>query len=53
VPAELEPLWPCYRLVLERLATQTEIDTTMSIDDVDRLCIALDAWRSAKPEGSA
>lgn len=40
-------MWPCYRLVTEGLATWTEVTTTMSIDDVDRLGIAADAVHDA------
>ena len=40
IPNELQPDWPCYRLVTEQLATWTEVSTTMSIDDVDKLGIA-------------
>jgi hypothetical protein len=43
VPPELEPAWPCYRLVIEQLATWTEVSTMMDIDDVDLLNIAADA----------
>ncbi len=37
-------MWPCYRLVIEKLATWTEVSQTMSIDDVDGLFRAAFAW---------
>ena len=37
-------MWPCYRLVIEKLATWTEVTTTMSIDDVELLLTAALAW---------
>lgn len=48
-------MWPCYRLVNAKLATWTEVTQTMSINDVDLLCIAADAIfdaESAPPEES-
>lgn len=40
-------MWTCYSLVLEKLATMTEVETLLSIDDVDRLRIAADAYFDA------
>ena len=35
-------MWSCHRLVNDKLVTWTEVTTTMSIDDVDLLCISAD-----------
>lgn len=40
----MEAVWPCYRLVIEKLATWTEVSSLMSIDDVDMLFQAALAW---------
>jgi hypothetical protein len=40
--------FPAYRLWLEERATLTEIDSTMSIDDVDLAVMALDEWNDAE-----
>ncbi len=39
-------MWPCHRLVIERLATWTEVSTLMSIDDVDLLFEGASLWNS-------
>jgi len=51
IPAELGPAWPCYRLVVEHLATWTEVTETMSIDDVDEVCVVADAHFDATQGG--
>lgn len=40
-------IWPCRRLVLERVATLQELETVYSIDDVAEANEALDAWQEA------
>lgn len=43
---------PCYRLVvIEKVATWTEVSERMSIDDVDCMCILLDTLARARAEG--
>jgi hypothetical protein len=37
-------VWPCYRLVIEKLATWTEVRYLMSIDDVDLMLKGAFAW---------
>jgi hypothetical protein len=48
---EHERRWPCYRLVLEGKATWAEIKT-MTLDEVDLLNLALDAWKAAEREAN-
>ena len=40
-------MWPCYRLVLERYVTWSDLEQ-MSLDDVDLLNIAADDWLEAE-----
>lgn len=41
---------PCYRLVVvERIASWTEVTESMSIDDVDLICILLDTMKAGNP----
>lgn len=40
-------MWPCYRLVLERYVTWSDLEL-MSIDDVDDLIVAVDDWNAAE-----
>lgn len=40
-------MWPCYRLVLERYVTWSDLER-MSIDDVDELVLAADDWTAAE-----
>lgn len=47
LPPEIEVCWPCYRLVIERRATWGDLKT-MTIDDVDKLCMAIDEWQAAE-----
>lgn len=49
IPPELEGDWPCRRLVLEKIATITELETILSIDDVDLWSRALQSWNNARP----
>ena len=35
--------WPCWRLWNDDKATMTELETTLSITDVERACSVLDA----------
>lgn len=44
MPECLKAAWPAWRLWCEGKATMTELTTTLSIDDVDRMCIAADYW---------
>ncbi len=41
MPADCRDAWMCYRLVVEQRASWTEVTTTMSIDDVEKLFMAL------------
>lgn len=41
-------MWPIDRLVVERVATLAELETTWSIDDVVRVGHALDALQAAR-----
>ena len=46
--------WPCYRLVLvEQVATWTEVNEKMSIDDVDDMCQTLDRIKDIRREVNA
>ncbi len=47
MPDWLKPTWPARRLVLDQLATWTEVSTLMSIDDVDEMCIAAELYNEA------
>lgn len=51
VPEDIraEGTWSCFRLVVLGHATWTEVSTHMSIDDVDMLGRAADAFDSAVP----
>ena len=44
MPEALKDAWPCWRIWLEKRATWTELHTTLSIDDVWAMCLALDYW---------
>lgn len=44
---EVAEVWPCYRLVLERYVTWSDLEL-MSIDDVDDLIVAVDDWTAAE-----
>jgi hypothetical protein len=46
---EVEPIWPCYRLVLERYVTWADLED-MTLDDVELLEIALDDYQRAQRE---
>lgn len=41
-------MWPCWRLVKEKLASKQELETVWSIDDVADGNEVLDAWAEAK-----
>lgn len=52
MPEYLEDVWPCYVLVVDQHASWTEVSSTMSIDDVDMLCTAVNIVFDARiPEG--
>lgn len=38
----MQDAWPCYRLVVDGIATWTELNTSMTINDVADLCAADD-----------
>lgn len=42
MPEHLVAQWPCLRLVSEQLVSWTELETVLSIDDVDMLREAYD-----------
>lgn len=44
----MKEVWPCWRLILERVATLEELDRHWSIDDVADANEALDAWKDAQ-----
>ncbi len=48
IPEDRQHLWPCYRLVLSKVATWTEVTTTMSIDHVMDLNEMLTIWDDAE-----
>lgn len=41
-------MWPCWRLVKERLASKEELESSWSIDDVVAGNEVLDAWADAE-----
>ena len=41
-------MWPCWRLVKERMATKEELETHWSIDDIVQANEVLDAWADAE-----
>lgn len=43
----MQECWPAYRLVLERYVSLADLDR-LSLDDVDLMCLALDAWQDAE-----
>lgn len=45
---ELEIEWGCFRVILEGHATLGEMDH-LSIDDVQLMFFAMDAWNKARP----
>lgn len=44
MPEALKDAWPCWRLWAERRASVTELETSLSIDDVVLMCAASDYW---------
>ncbi len=42
--------WPCERLIIEKVASLTEIETHYSINDLADMNDALDAWQEAQQE---
>ncbi len=51
IPEAVQADWPCRRLVLEGIATVTEVETTMSIDDVADWVECSDFWAEIHPQG--
>lgn len=50
MPAELEPVWPCWRLWVEHHSTWTELNETMSVNDVMDANDALGFWIKVQNE---
>lgn len=48
MPAEIADEFMYWRVVLERYVTLDAVDN-LSIDDIELMCLAADAWHTAKP----
>jgi hypothetical protein len=49
VPEWSRATFPCHKLWLDRRATWVELETVMSIDDVDMMCMLSDIWDEPPP----
>ena len=47
IPTELDPLWPAYRLVMEKTCSLGDLET-LSLLDVEMANDALEVWKDAQ-----
>lgn len=47
IPEELDPLWPAYRLVMEKTCSLGDLES-LSILDVEMANDALEVWKDAQ-----